>query len=198
MKLQRSDLDELHCIVPMANLPSIIEIGILCHARAERVQHVSVAAQEIQDIRAGKVVPNGRPLHDYANLYIDARNPMMFRVIKERGHHKLSVLRVSTDVLDLPNVVITDGNAAGGMTRFGPAPQGLAMIDQKLVFAEWWNGSHEAKRCRCAEVLVPDRVPPEFVTGAYVSCEEARQRFEGLNWTARRIEATISEHMFYE
>ena len=41
-------------------------------------QHVSVAMPAVQDRRARKIVPGGRRLHGYANLYICARNPMMF------------------------------------------------------------------------------------------------------------------------
>lgn len=196
MKLQRSDLSELHCIVPMANVLSISERGILSHERATGVQHESVAMEDVQQIRARKIVPRGHPLHQYANLYIDARNVMMYK--RKAGHLDLCVLRVSCDVLDLPGVVIADGNAAGHMTRFGPSPQGLDMIDKEKVFADWWNGGWEERRLRCAEVLVPDSVPPEYLLGAYVSCEEAKQRFEGLNWKDRCLNATINEHLFYQ
>jgi hypothetical protein len=179
----------------MANVLSIVERGILSHERAAKVQHASAAMENVQQLRSRKTVPGGRPLHQYANLYIDARNVMLYK-LKER-HLDLCVLRVGTDVLDLPDVVIADGNAAGYMTRFGPSPQGLGMIDKAKVFADWWRDSLEERRARCAEVLVPDSVPPEYLLGAYVSCEEARQRFEGLNWTKRRLDATINEHLFY-
>lgn len=195
MKLQRSDVSELHCIVPMTNVLSIIERGILSHQRASEVPHASVAMESVQQIRSSKHVPIGRPLHQYANLYIDARNVMMY--VRKEGHLDLCVLRVGSDVLDIPGVVIADGNAAHGMTRFGPSPQGLGMIDREKVFADWWSGSSEEKRIRCAEVLVPDSVPPEYLEGAYVSCEEARQQFEGLHWTERRLDATINEYLFY-
>lgn len=117
--------------------------------------------------------------------------------VRKGDHRDLCVLRVSTDVLDLPGVVIADGNAAGDMTRFGPSPRALAAIDRDLAMAEWWNQSHEAKRVRCAEVLVPDMVPGQFIVGAYVSCELARQRFEELDLTEPRLRCTINEHLFY-
>ena len=34
---------------------------------------------EIQGRRDLVMVPNGRSLHEYANLYFDQRNPMMFK-----------------------------------------------------------------------------------------------------------------------
>lgn len=195
MQLRRSDLRELHYITPIATVPSICLHGILSHDRAQAVSHDSVADPEVQALRAGKVVPNGMFLHKYTNLYIDARNAMMYR--RRELHRELCVLRVSTEVLDLPKVVIADRNAAARMVRFGPSPDALAMIDRNLVFADRWNQSTEAKQVRCAEVLVPSLVPPQFLIGAYVSCQPAKLAFEALDLTELRLEATINEHMFY-
>src|SRR5687768_12873759 len=75
--LDRSRVRELHYITPISNLPSIGRLGILSHEAADRLQAASIAMPEIQDIRATKRVPNGLRLHQYANLYFDARNPMM-------------------------------------------------------------------------------------------------------------------------
>ncbi len=75
--MRRSDLAELHFITHIANVASILEHGILCHKKAKRLDPASVAMPEIQDIRAKKAVPAGKPLHEYANLYIHARNPML-------------------------------------------------------------------------------------------------------------------------
>lgn len=60
---------------------------------------------------------------------LHARNPMMYRLIHKR-HDSLVVLRVSSEVLDIPNLdipntVVTDGNAATYGTRFHPSPEGL-------------------------------------------------------------------------
>jgi hypothetical protein len=64
------------------------------------MHHRSVAMAQIQDRTRLIRVPGGRPLHEYANLYICARNPMMFK--RRSDHGALCVLRVSTAVLDLP------------------------------------------------------------------------------------------------
>ena len=156
----------------MQNLPSIVARGILSHQRAERIEHSSIAMQDIQDRRRGKQVPNRRPLHDYANLYFDARNPMM-SYLNSHGSRDHVVLRVASHVLDVAEVVITDGNAAAESTRFLVSPGGLVLLDEERVYAQWWTDSSpfvyiEKKRARCAEVLVPDVVAPELITGCYV------------------------------
>ena len=120
---------------------------------------------------------------------------MMYR--RKEEHLDLCVVRVSTDVLDLSDVVIADRNAAAEMARFGSSPEGLAMIDRDLVFADWWNASYEAKQVRCAEVLVPGSVPAEFLIGAHVSCESARVRYGALDLTELSLQVTIQEHLFY-
>ena len=110
--MKREELMELHFITSIANLPTLLKYGIQSHHRAEvgrkkgLLQPVSVAMQEIQDIRANKSVPGQRLLHTYANLYFCARNPMLFK--RKEQHLDICVLRVHTDVLDSAGAIITD------------------------------------------------------------------------------------------
>ena len=133
--MERSELPELYYITLIANVPSILKHGILCHRNAKRIQHVSIAMTEIQGRRAKIRVPRAQRLHNYVNLYLCARNPMLFK--RKHLHMDLCVLRVSTDVLDIPEVVITDGNAASSYTRFWPPSEGLPNVNKELVFAEF-------------------------------------------------------------
>ena len=198
--MTRDELTELHYIIAVANVASVLEHGIVSHNEARKLEHTSVAMMELQDIRKNVVVPNGRALHDYVNLYICARNPMMY---KRRGQHaELCVLRVSTDVLDLPKVVVTDGNAAStlrGYARFAAAPDGLSIVDRELTFARYWNDADlfakYRKACaKCAEVLVPVPVTPNYITGAYVSCKENLEAWPQLGFG---IEATLNSDLFF-
>jgi len=197
--MTRAELDELGYIVPIATVPSILRLGILSHKRAAKVAHESIALEGVQDRRAVKVVPNGRPLHEYANLYICPRNPMLLR--RSDLHDQICVLEVSPDVLDLPNVVITDSNAGSNYVRFRPAPVGLAIVGRERTFARWWahpgdlreKWIHSAQKC--AEVLVPDVVPVRFIRGAYVSCDSSRQELQGL---ARSLPITVDGDLFFQ
>lgn len=195
--MRREDLDELHYITPIATVPSICELGILSHRRAESVPHKSVAMIELQEVRAVKVVPGGRPLHEYANLYFTARNAMLRK--RQDRHAELCILQVSPDVLDLRGVVVSDRNAACAYPRFSPAPEGLSIVDRALTFAESWldpNAVEQAKRkaAKCAEVLVPDRVAPKYLIGAYVSCQASLARFSALGVN---LPATVNPHLFF-
>ena len=195
--MRREELTELHYIAHMDNVQSIIRHGILSNRRAAKLPHTSVAMQQVQDRRAEVVVPGGRKLHEYVNLYICARNPMLS---KRRGQHlDLCVLQVSTDVLDRPGVVVTDANASSDYVRFAAAPGGLRIVDREATFAEYWTDQDpivqwQKKSAKCAEVLVPDRVAPGFIMGAYISCQAAMDRFNGLG---TGIAVIINAHMFF-
>lgn len=181
--MDRAQVKELHYITAISNLASILEHGILSHRKADRLPHHSVAMEEVQELRKKKVVPGGRPLHDYVNLYFCARNPMLSKL---RGQNKeLCVLAIDLTVLDLPEVVLTDQNAGSRYVGFWPSPAGLDRLDYDMIFAESWIDPHQIiywrkKAAKCAEVLVPDVVPPEYITGIYVSCRQSAESVRGL------------------
>jgi hypothetical protein len=81
-------------------------------------------------------VPQGLWLHQYANLYFHARNPMLYKRLGEA--RTLCVLRVSLDALAIPHTVITDSNAASDYVRF-LHPSQWKLIDFDDVLAESWT-----------------------------------------------------------
>ena len=200
--MKRDDFVELHYIAPIDNAVSICREGMLCHRLAASRRHRSVAMEEIQQRRTRKTVPGGRPLHEYANLYFHARNPMLFK--RRDQHADLCVFRVRADVLDLPHVIISDQNAASDYARFYPAPDGLRYIDRDMVFAEYWTHPEDVilefrhKSVKCAEVLVPDRIEPSYIAGAYVSNPMSKGRLDNLLGAAGiRLEITVNERLFF-
>jgi hypothetical protein len=196
--MDREELTELQNITAIANLASISRHGIVCHRRAKSLGAVSIALEEIQARRVNKRVPGGLPLHDYACLYFNARNPMLYRRLDR--HLSLCVLSVRPEILDVPGVVITDQNAAGAWVRFAAAPEGVSIVRKHLTFAEWWTHPEDQKEewrhraAMCAEVLVPDRVPPGFVMGAYVSGPVPQQRIVDLGLG---LATTINARLFF-
>lgn len=63
---------------------------------------------------------------------------------------------------------------AGCMTT----PTSTSTPDEAIVTAKRWTDSPDAKQRRMAEVLVPSRVPPSFIRGAYVPDDDAAQRLQ--------------------
>ena len=174
---------EFHCIMPIDNVALVLQHGILSHEGAAKLPHRSVALQPVQDRRDQTHVPGGLKLHQYANLYFHARNPMMFLRLNELPD--LCVLRVSTEVLAVEGTAITDQNAASKWVRF-LAPQQWRVLDFDDIFALDWTHPDDQVRYwrhksrKCAEVLVPQRVEPAFVTGAYVVDAAAGARLSAI------------------
>jgi len=196
-RMERSRVVELHYITPISNLPSIAERGILSNRRAHEVGHASIADEAVQGIREQKLVPGGRPLHEYANVYFDARNPMMYRRLNHRL--EVAVVRVDSAALEIPGTVVTDGNAASGATSFLPSPGGLAQLDEERVYAQFWTDPDswiywEKKRQRCAEVLVPDQIPSDLIRGCYVVEESL---LTVCRATAPSLDVAVERRVFF-
>jgi hypothetical protein len=168
---------ELHNIMPIGNIPSVMAHGILSHEQAAKLPHSDVSKADVQDRRDKVQVPGGLRLHQYANLYFDARNPMMYKRLAQV--EALCVLCVSTDVLTLANVVISDQNAASDYVRFYAAGF-LRVLNFNQIYADDWRHPDDRiaywqhKSAKCAEVLVPNGIQADFIRKAYVVSEAAR------------------------
>ncbi|HEV7492854.1 DUF4433 domain-containing protein [Baekduia sp.] len=183
--------------MPIANMASVMEHGILSHNRAEALPHESAAMQEIQDRRADVTVSGGLRLHDYANLYFHARNSMLYKRLEQ--HASLCVISVNHCVLDLDGTVVTDKNAAADFVRFVPSPAGLVIVDKELTFARRWTDDDyyayiRKKQAKQAEVLVPHVVLPEYIHGAYVSCDAG---MKALQEQTSACEVKLNADLFF-
>ncbi|MFE0758460.1 DUF4433 domain-containing protein [Inquilinus sp. NPDC058860] len=190
--MERAELEELHYITPISNLSSIVKNGLLSNRRVRGLVSTSIAMPEVQEIRAKKVVPGGLSLHDYVNLYVCARNPMLFKRLPERS--SLCVLSLNGSVVDLPGTVVTDQNAASNYVRFGAGVSGLKLVNRDRTFAKDWTDPDQVeawrkKSAKCAEVLVPHHVPFSFVLRTYVCSEAAGAKIKALG-----IEIQIAEN----
>jgi hypothetical protein len=188
---------ELHCIMPLDNIPSVLEHGILSYERAAKLKHHSVAMQPVQDRRDQKQVPGGLKLHQYANLYFHARNPMLFK--RKDESPSLCVLRVSTDILKMPGTVISDQNAASDYVRFLHPSQWKLLAFDDIYAMDWRHPNdpiaywrHKARKC--AEVLVAHRVDPQFLAGAHVVNDEAALRLGSVGFT---LAVKVSPELFF-
>jgi len=161
---------ELHNIMPINNIQSVLKYGVLSHEQAANLKHSDVSMADVQDRRDKVQIPGGLRLHQYANLYFDARNPMMYKRLEQVN--KLCVISISRDVLDLPDVVISDQNAASNYVRFYPA-NSLDKLNFDQIYSDDWRHDDRIaywrhKSAKCAEVLVPNSIQVDFICKAYV------------------------------
>lgn len=123
--------------MPLVNILSVLEHGILSYERAAKLKHHSVAMHEVQDRRDKKQVPHGLKLHQYANLYFHAGNPMLYK--RKDDAENICVLRISTEVLQIEGVVITDCNAASQYVRFYHPSQIFYLTS--MLSLQWIGGT---------------------------------------------------------
>lgn len=197
--LQLTGKNCLYNIVAMDNIASIIANGILCYRDAQRHQHTSIALESVQLRREQVVIPGGSNLHQYTNLYFSYNNPMLYK--RRDNAENLCILAVDVSVLDIAGCIVTDQNAAKEYVRFYSPIEGISAINFPLVFAKNWfypddeyrTAQHRA--IKCAEVLIPRKVPYEYVTKACVVSEAAKNCLFANGFTKPII---VSPHAFFQ
>lgn len=184
----------------MNNVPGIIQDGELKSYNSMRGHsYFNLANPDVQAGRATKVVPpTGRPLHEYVPLYFGNRTPM---VAVNQGHNEdLVFIRFSLDLLNLGGVVICDGNARAGNTKFRLYTQieDLAILDSKAINTVKYAGDVELKRRKQAEILVPEKLSLTLAYDFICYSNSAQQRLlEIFNKYAKRYHICISPGSWY-
>lgn len=114
--MKRSDVKALYNIRHIENLPSIIQKGILSYNKAQKLNHKVIHDLTVQERRENKQIQGGRKLHDYANLYFNPRNAMMYK--RKDLHKEICIQIIDPKVLNTTNVIISDINASSHYARF--------------------------------------------------------------------------------
>lgn len=175
--MRRAPLKELYYITHINNLPSILKRGILSHelVEAQKVEFTRIYDDEIVAKRRDRKTPDGRSLWSFANIYFQARNPMLYRVVCEKSPDEIVILGVQMSILNKPDIFISTGNAAHSLSDILVASEGRKVLSQieKNTAKEYWTDESGSKRKIMAECLVPGVIPPQLITGVYVASHEA-------------------------
>jgi len=164
-------IKELYYITHIDSVLSILQRGILSRRIIEKqnVEFTPVYAEDIVSRRSGKQVATGKTLWDYANLYFQARNPMLYRVIHEISLEQIVVLGIRRDIMNTRGTFVTNGNAASSPTIITPYARQTKILTEIAdnIQREWWSEEDGSKRTVMAEFLVPEGIPSEYVTTIY-------------------------------
>ncbi len=156
------------------NLPTILTTGINSwnEVRRRGLQNVDISDPGAQRWRDRAEPVYNRSIHDFAPLYINPKNPMLY--VRRSRQRELVILVVSAAVLDRHEYVFTDGNAASYETKFSNN-RAIAESVQDVLRADYWSNYPDGRRHRCAEVLIYPNVPAKFIVGAVCSNVELAQ-----------------------
>lgn len=151
-----------HYLVHVQNIESILSRGILSHTEVKHraIDAADISDSDVQRWRKRTEPVYGRSIHDYVPLYLNPRNPMLYR--RRELQRDLLILVVSRSVLRDSEHLFSDGNSASRATRFS----GCASVlngSAEVLTAPGWAQFEDGKRRRCAEVLVHRRVDPRHI-----------------------------------
>jgi len=171
-------------MVHIDNVPSILTRGILSYNLISRKQitHRNIAAAGVQQIRNKTIPLTKRSIHEYVPLYFATQTPMQYVITQPaetRGRESVACPTKHLVFLDLdasqvfrqPGVIFSDGNAArSSETSFYADLADLDKLDWATINCpgdyEGSSGKYynrEWKRKKSSEVLVPEKVPPQYI-----------------------------------
>ena len=189
---------ELYYITHIDNVPSILKNGILSHKNIidKGIEFTPIYDECIVSRRKERKTPDGKSLWEFANVFFNPRNPMLFRVNCEKTTYNLAIMGVEPSILRLPNVYVTTGNAAHSQSEIMVPSKTVLYQILKNTQREYWSENDGSKRKIMAECLVPDEIPVNYLTAIYVADHDSKQKLEQkLKVTAFPV---IPEpHMFF-
>ena len=198
----------LYYITHKDNLKSILKYGIFSHRHAEKwgllgrliAKKTVIYDKDIINIRRDKKFKD-RSLWDYANVYFQARNPMLYQVIKKFRSEEIVLLQINPDIIKLPGAVVTDGNAASESTDFfenESIKKSLNNLDDTLFNRDYWTDIYDGKRKIMAEVLIPNKIPSKNIIGIYTDSQKTSKSItEQLEKILNNIPVTPEPWMFF-
>jgi len=197
----RGQIGPLFYITHIDNLASILQRGILSHQRIdeENIPFTHVYDKEIVANRRAILTPDGRSLWNFANLYFQPRNPMLYRVLHEKSVDDIVILAVQPDIVSRSDIFISTGNAAHSRSEILPAPEGVKHIPdiRRNIDIDWWTQADGSKRRIMAECLVPGFVPADLIRMVYVASHEAATKAQAIV-RPRGLHVVPDPRMFFE
>jgi len=171
---------QLFYIAHIDNVLSILEHGIFSHRQImeKGIAYTPIYDSQIVSSRKSRMTPDGKSVWEYANLYFQARNPMLYRVICEKPSERIAVIAVNKNVINLSGVFISKGNAASLSSEIISGKDIYKLLNEPTtaLTLEWWKDEDGSKRKIMAECLVPDHIPPENIASIYVSNDGVSSR----------------------
>lgn len=196
----------LYYITHIDNVISILQRGILSHQRMTQgdIDFTPIYDSEIISNRKQRKVDENRGLWDFANLYFQPRNAMLYRLVRDLTKKKVAILLISPEILNRTDIYIANGNAASYNSRIFSSEEGrrIASNIRNEIDKEWWMDSDGSKRKIMAECLVPESVSPDLIRGIYVANESTKSELEQLilhsSSNLRYLPITVEPKMFFQ
>ncbi|MDY3521947.1 DUF4433 domain-containing protein [Riemerella anatipestifer] len=181
------------------NIKSILELGILSHniAHSKGVVNVDISMQQVNE-RRNRIEPTlGGNIHNFAPLYINPKNPMLYYLCANGQRENLILLKVTPQILLADNVAFSDGNAAVRTTNFYTNIEDFNKLNWTIIKDNYWTSHPEGKRIKCSEVLVEDKIPIYYVTNIFTYSEATLDKILLMFPNHLGIQTNINKQLFF-
>jgi O-acetyl-ADP-ribose deacetylase (regulator of RNase III) len=200
---RKSGIESLYYIVYIDNVESILNVGILSHRRieAEEIQHMTIYNEQVIDRRAERLVVGDKTLWDFANLYFQPRNAMLYSIIHKVSINEVVIIAIKREILKKNNVFITNGNAASYSSDIIAASEAKHILKdiRNETDKDWWNNDDGSKRKIMAECLVPECIPPDYIQTIYVPTSKAKSDLEArISTTEFKLPVVVAPDRFFQ
>lgn len=202
--MPKNRVKSLYYITHIDNLASILRHGIPSHRQvdAQNIVFTPIYNAEIVAHRAQRQTPDNKSLWEYANVYFQPRNPMLYKVLSETDKKNVVILGVKPQVLETKGAFIALGNAAHSLSPIVDIKNGLKAIQGEywpVLHSDWWKIEDGTKRKIMAECLVPNAISPNEIHSVYVINSSVAEHVRGiLADIARPVEVFVEPHMFFQ
>lgn len=172
------EINNLYYICHIENIKSILGEGLFSHNKIQTLSHTVIYDKDIINHRKD-IKPNpekNETLWDFANLYFNARNAMLYRIICEKKLEYITIIQFNKSVLDYAkthNSYISIGNAAHSASYFSEVTKGLEYLKKQwsLWNKEYWNEADGSKRFMMSKLIVKYKIPADYINSIYVVSE---------------------------
>ena len=170
-------IESLYYILPIDNLSSVLENGILCRNLAPR-SHMSFANEEIQ-INRHQIIPCqdiGFNLHDYVPLFFSERPPLLYSAnISPIDTVKIFI---SPKILLEPGAIFFDMNAVSDSATLFNDIRELPNLNWEIIHRRYYGRYYSEREhinylYRQAEADIPLRIMPKFFAEIVASNDQA-------------------------
>jgi hypothetical protein len=189
---------KLFHLTHLDNVSGIAQRGLLCRKRihGEALPYVDLSDPGCQERRTHRQVADAVvDLHRYVPLFLNPRNPMLFRLLcslREQGHDgELAILEISAQPAHWQASLLADGIASSADTQLFHASD--PAVEQALDWsaircASWADAPRDVRRRTMAEVLVNGAIAPRHIHKVWV------QKPSSLHTLAQRLSRADLTH----
>lgn len=197
----KHNIDYLYHMTHIDNMSSILEYGLLSYNKLPEcgTSHKDISMEDVQEKRHKKRDPiNNKPLHDYASLYFNPKNVMLS--VRQDMQEDIVILGIDPELLIESETIFTNGNAASDDTKFYKGVENLNKLLWDIIKKPYdpLLNHRVNRRIKCAEVLVPLKIPAERIKKIFCHSKEQCLKVSGMVPHNISISIGINKNLYYK